>query len=273
MTGVLIATDLDRTLIYSRSAIEGYGGGAVPVVPVEQYLGADASWMTAAAATTFADLHDGALVVPSTTRTLEQYRRITLPGPPARFAIVANGGILLVDDAVDAAWRNSVAAELAGSTPLGEVWEHVSGVCGPDWTRTLRIASDLFCYAVLERERVPGDFVAAEAAWAETRGWQVSLQGRKLYWVPRSLTKSAAVAEIARRTGHDVVLAAGDSLLDADLLEAADAGIAARHGELVASGWTAAHVAVTCASGVLAGEQIVDWFARVNGGCGAAGSR
>lgn len=257
----LVATDLDRTLIYSRDAIEAYGGGAVPVVPVEQYLGTDASWMTVAAAATFADLHNAALVVPTTTRTPEQYRRITLPGPPARFAIVANGGILLVDDAVDAAWQNAVAAELAGSTPLGEVWSHVSDVCAPEWTRTLRVACDLFCYAVLERDLVPDDFVAAEAAWADARGWQVSLQGRKLYWVPMSLTKSAAVAEVARRTGHDVVLAAGDSLLDADLLEAADAGIGARHGELVASGWTAPRVSVTAASGVLAGEEIVDWLA------------
>ena len=42
---------------------------------------------------------------------------------------------------------------------------------------------------------------------------------------------------------------------------AADRGIAARHGELVASGWRAAHVTVTAGSGVRAGEEIVDWFA------------
>src|SRR5206468_11420132 len=67
---------------------------------------------------------------------------------------------------------------------------------------------------------------------AEERGWQLSMQGRKLYWVPRSLRKSAAVAEVARRTEADTVAAAGDSLLDIDLLEHADIGIAARHGEL-----------------------------------------
>jgi hydroxymethylpyrimidine pyrophosphatase-like HAD family hydrolase len=86
------------------------------------------------------------------------------------------------------------------------------------------------------------------------------LQGRKLYFVPRALTKSAAVAEIARRTDAGPILAAGDSLLDADLLEAADRGIVARHGELVASGWTAPHVSVTSEIGVRAGEEIVRWF-------------
>ena len=134
-------------------------------------------------------------------------------------------------------------------------------MCRPEWTRTLRNAEGLFCYAVLERDRMPAGFLAEAAAWADGRGWQLSLQGRKLYWVPRALTKSAAVAEVARRVGADVTYAAGDSLLDADLLAAADRGIAARHGELVASGWRAAHVAVTAASGVRAGEEIVDWFA------------
>ena len=65
-------------------------------------------------------------------------------------------------------------------------------------------------------------------------------------------------------SGLDLVVAAGDSLLDADLLEEAHAGIAARHGELVASGWQMAHVSVTEHSGVRAGAEIVDWFhARV----------
>ncbi len=67
------------------------------------------------------------------------------------------------------------------------------------------------------------------------------------------------------------MLAAGDSLLDTDLLAASDRGIAARHGELVASGWHAAHVTVTQACGVLAGEQIVDWFAAAMGSPAVAG--
>jgi phosphoserine phosphatase len=69
------------------------------------------------------------------------------------------------------------------------------------------------------------------------------------------------VAEVARRTECELVVAAGDSLLDADLLEAADRGIAARHGELVASGWTRSTVATTEQSGVRAGAEIVDWLA------------
>ncbi|MFI0487239.1 hypothetical protein [Actinomadura sp. 9N215] len=69
-------------------------------------------------------------------------------------------------------------------------------------------------------------------AWCTERGWRTSLQGRKVYCLPAGLTKAAAAAEIARRTGASTTLAAGDSLLDIDLLEAADPSIRPAHGEL-----------------------------------------
>jgi hydroxymethylpyrimidine pyrophosphatase-like HAD family hydrolase len=258
---LLVATDLDRTLIYSRGALEAHGDTARALMPVERHEHKDASWMTVAAAATFADLQQRAVVVPVTTRTPEQWHRVKLPGPPSKYAITANGGVLLVDGRVDHSWDATVVAELARAAPLSEIWAHASRVCRPEWTVKLRNARGMFCYAVLHRKRIPDGFLAEAAGWAGERGWQLSLQGRKLYWVPKSLTKSAAVAEVGRRTGVSAIVAAGDSLLDADLLEAADSGIVARHGELVAGSWTFPSVMVTARTGVLAGQEIVDWFA------------
>ncbi len=257
----LCATDLDRTLIYSRGALETHGDTLRSLVAVERREGKSASWMTERAAAAFAGLHEHAAVLPVTTRTPEQWHRVRLPGAPARYAVTANGGVLLVNGHVDHSWDAVVAAELAQCAPLAEIWAHMSQVCRPEWTVKLRNARGMFCYAVLHRKRVPPGFVAEASGWAAQRGWQLSLQGRKLYWVPRSLTKSVAVAEVARRLETEVVLAAGDSLLDADLLDYADRAIVARHGELFAAGWSAAHATVTAESGVRAGAEIVDWFA------------
>jgi len=258
---VLVGSDLDRTLIYSRGAVERWGDGGSALVAVERYRDADASWLTAAAAAAFAELGRRAVVVPVTTRTPEQLARVRLPGPSPAFAICANGGVLLAAGEPDAAWQRRVTAAVASVAPLAEVVARAEGVLRPEWTTALREAHGLFCYAVVERDRLPDGFLDEVTAWAGECGWQVSLQGRKLYWVPRPLTKSAALAEVAARTGTTRTLAAGDSLLDADLLDAADAGIAARHGELVESGWAAAHVVVTAACGVRAGEEIVRWLA------------
>lgn len=259
---ILLGADLDRTLIYSRGALRTYGTAGRTLVAVERHHDADSSWMTTRAADLLAAIdRAGTLVVPATTRTVKQFHRITLPGPARRFAIAANGGVLLVDDVPDPAWSDVIARATAAVAGLGEVWAHAEQICRPEWTKTLRTAEGLFCYAVLYRGLVPPGLVAETSAWARTRGWRVSLQGRKLYWVPETLSKGAAIAEVARRADAATVLAAGDSLLDADLLATADRAIMARHGELTSSGWTAPHVEVTTASGVLAGEQILEWAA------------
>ncbi|MGI5198469.1 HAD family hydrolase [Streptomyces sp. CA-288835] len=265
---VLVASDLDRTLIYSAAAL------ALPLpderaprlLCVEVYESKPLSYMTETAAALLAELAelgDEALFVPTTTRTRQQYRRIQLPGPAPKFAICANGGHLLVDGASDPEWHAQVTERLAGEcAPLAEVRDHMAATADPAWVRKHRVAEDLFAYVVVERELLPEDWVKELAVWAENRGWTVSLQGRKIYAVPKPLTKSAAMHEIARRTGADLTLAAGDSLLDADLLLAADRGWRPGHGELADVGWTAPGITSLPERGVAAGERILREFLR-----------
>jgi hypothetical protein len=264
---VLVASDLDRTLIYSRNAAR-LGEGRPSLRCVEVYEGDPASYMTVAAARSLEALARTAVFVPVTTRIPQQFARVSLPGPPPRYAITANGGQLLVDGEADPAWSRRVANELAGTVPLAEVWAQVSRVCRADFTLKLRNAADLFCYAVMRTEALPTGFVEDVTGWAAERGWRTSLQGRKLYWVPEALTKSAAMAEVGRRVGAHLTLAAGDSLLDVDLLLGADRSIHPSHGELFDQGWSAPRVERTTQRGVLAGEEILTWFAEhAAGGC------
>lgn len=257
---VLCATDLDRTLIYSQAAIERWGGPD-EVVAVERYRDRDASFMTVAAAEHLAELSREAVVVAVTTRTVDQLARVRLPGRASRWAIAANGGVLLEDGVPDETWTARVTRRLQDNASLDAMTAHARAACRPEWTTSLRTAESLFVYAVLDLSAISDGFVAEQREQAASLGWTVSLQGRKLYWVPAGLTKSAAVAEVARRCDAPVTIAAGDSLLDADLLAVADEGILARHGELAASGWRADHVCVTEAYGIDAGTEIVRWLA------------
>jgi hydroxymethylpyrimidine pyrophosphatase-like HAD family hydrolase len=256
---VLIASDLDRTLIYSRAAAGTTASGA-ELVCVESLKGIDISFMTLTAAKVLASLADAAVLVPVTTRTTAQLQRVRLPGRAAPFAVAANGGRLFVEGQLDLAWHDRVTQKLREVASLAEVWAHLTEVCDSAWTLSLRDADGMFCYAVVDRPALPPGFVIEIAAWAQARGWTTSLQGAKLYWVPRPLTKSAAVAEIARRIDAELVLAAGDSLLDIDLLAAAGRGIHPAHGEIAASGWTSDHVRSTTTTGAQAGEDICRWL-------------
>ncbi|KUL35686.1 HAD family hydrolase [Streptomyces sp. NRRL F-4489] len=259
----LVASDLDRTLIYSAPALHltGPDAAAPRLLCVEVYEGRPLSYLTETAAGLLAALAGRTTFVPATTRTREQYGRIRLPGPPPAYAVCANGGHLLVRGESDPDWQRTVTARLAARcAPLEEVRAHLLRTTDPAWLRSARTAEDLFAYLVVERALLPEGWVAELAAWAEPRGWTVSLQGRKIYAVPRPLTKSAAVAEVVRRTGAGGFLAAGDSLLDADLLLAADRAWRPGHGELADTGWQAPHVTALTARGVAAGEAIVRAF-------------
>ena len=256
----LLASDLDRTLIYSANALllDGADAAAPALVVAEVYEGKPLSFMTRAAEELLVTAAEAAVFVPVTTRTVAQYRRIRLPGPGPEYAVTTNGGVLLHHGEPDADWQDKVRSLVAGGcAPLAEVEAYLAQPGFAAWILKLRTAEDLFAYAIVDRPALPGEFLLELEAWCAERGWTVSLQGRKLYCVPVPVTKQDAVAEVARRTGADRVIAAGDSLLDRPMLEAADVAFRPAHGELDDAGYTDPHLRVTEARGVLAGEEIL----------------
>ncbi len=270
----LVAVDLDQTVVYSRRSVGEQPG---PLVVVEHLDGEPSSSMTEAAVAAWRVLAARHLVVPVTTRTVEQYRRVRLPSP-VPYAVCANGGVLLVDGARDAAWDRDVARTSADATPLPEVLALLREVEREPWVRGVRPAEELFAYVVAHsRDDIPVPWLTGLTRALSPLGWGVSVQGRKVYAVPSGLSKAGAVRRLADRLGSHVVLAAGDSLLDRPLLELAvsSGGAAVRpaHGELHDIGWSGAHV--TDAAGARAAEELLTWLAgqadRLTGSGGGGG--
>ena len=267
MTG-LVASDLDRTLIYSRDAMGENQFRDTSPVCVEIYRDAPLSYMTSSAIALLTDLRAHAPFVPVTTRTPEQFGRVQLPGGTPHYSVVSSGGRILVDGVDDHRWRSGVErAVAAGSAPLDEVVARLAVVAEEDWVSTLRTADDLFCYLVVDTKRQPEHFLPEWERWCARHGWVASQQGRKIYAVPEAVTKSAGVEEVCRRcvddgllSAGDPVFAAGDGRLDVDLLEFAHAGIRPAHGELAELDWQHPTVTVTAQSGALAGEEILEWL-------------
>ncbi|MDV7353013.1 HAD family hydrolase [Rhodococcus sp. NPDC019627] len=276
----LIATDLDRTMIYSRTAMElGTAESDVTSTPdaedvlcVEVYDGKPLSYVTSAAEAMLRKLTASAVVVPTTTRTIVQFQRIELPGAPWRYAITTNGGNILVDGVPDEQWRTGVETALAaGGASLEEVGAELGRRIDDSWVRTFRVADELFSYLVVDPEAMPSGFVEEWDEWCVARGWGASQQGRKIYTMPNAVCKSLAVAEVRSRLIDDgvlppdaPVLAAGDGALDANMLSAADAAIRPRHGELELANWQHPTLSITESSGIAAGEEILRWMsARV----------
>ncbi|MEE2030560.1 HAD family hydrolase [Rhodococcus chondri] len=239
------------------------------LVCVEYYEGAPLSYVTDAAAGRLRELAADLTIVPTTTRTPDQFRRIDLPGGPWPYAIASNGGAILVDGEPDTRWRSAVdAAVRAGGASLDDITAELHRRVSEDWVHKFRIADDLFCYLVVDVAAQPAGFLDEWHAWCRERGWGASQQGRKIYTMPDCVCKSRAVAEVHRRLSDEGLLApdapvfaAGDGALDAEMLKAADAAIRPRHGELELLDWQHPTVTVTAEAGVAAGEEILAWFA------------
>lgn len=260
---LLAACDLDRTAIWSQRMLGPTAPDASsPLLTcVEVDRGRPAAFMTEAAYALVAALNAVGLLVPATTRTVEQYRRVRLPGPPPRFALCANGGRLLVDGVEDAAYSLRIAALVAGVAPVHEVATGLRALIdGRSGVRTSRVADDIFCCLRLDPEVDPGPLSAEIADWAADRGWVVSVQGRKIYALPAGLTKRAGMEYLVERNRGAGYIAAGDATLDADMLTNAVKGMIPRGSLLQIAGWSSERVCVTEQSGVHAGEEIMRWL-------------
>ncbi|MFC9351530.1 HAD family hydrolase [Arthrobacter sp. NPDC057013] len=268
---VMVACDLDRTLIYSANAmkLDAPDHDAPSMVVSEVYGGVPLSFMTRAAEGLLGDLVREAMFVPVTTRTKEQFHRVRIPGRGRGYAVTTNGAVLLHNGGPDREWGDHIRQTVeAHCAPLTEVLDHLAGAGAVEAILRVRSAEDVFVYSIVNREDLSPQYLENLTGWCHERGWSTSLQGRKLYCVPSPVTKESAVAEIRRRMPVDILVAAGDSKLDAGILELADRAIRPSHGELEQMAYKRDHLSVTSRSGILAGEEILH-FALAHAGAAA----
>lgn len=261
MTPVLVATDLDGTVLFSERAMGSSRPDPARLTQIDVVDDHVYAHMTDTVIAGWITLAGAGAVVPATTRSVPQYTRLRLPGPPPRHAVVCNGGRILVDGTADPNWERQVRSALREAAPLAEVEKQCAAWRDEHEFASLRSVEDFFVYfTVTVREDWLVPFAGEVADWCRERGWRASLQGRKLYLLPEVLDKAAAVAEVARRVGARRVVAGGDSLLDQRMLATADAAIRPAHGELHVTGYSAANCRTTAGHGAAAGDEIMDWY-------------
>jgi len=259
---ILVATDLDSTTIYPASA-SYLCGRAMNLV--EGRSGKPRSVMTSTASRLWSLLGTRAVVVPATGRTIEQYRRLTLPGRPPRYAVTLLGADIIVDGQPDRSWHRTFRDQIAReSINLKHVVAYLRRHVSAGLLERIYIAADAYCVAVL-RGKTPATARHEIDAWAYGRGWKTVSEGKDLYILPVALDKRNAVAYLARRLEVSRSIAGGDSLLDADMLRGADACIRPSHGSLHESGWDCETLTVARKAAPEVSYEILAWYLRQTG--------
>lgn len=279
---VLVTTDLDRTLIFSPRATAELGG-ALPRSVVEVLDGRVISEMADVVRDGLAGLARlpaaTLTVVPTTTRTARQAQRIDLPFLP-RFLIASSGGVVLEDGRIDPVWAATTARRLQDCAPAAEVRGVLDALVGDGTVLRAYTADEQFCYAIVDPGTFTVEHVEELTSALVPRSWRVAHQGTKVYVLPDALHKAHAIGYVRDRLADELgelptLLAAGDTWLDAEMLELADSGWVPLGSEIASATplpWP--HVAVTDAPGHAAAAQIVGaWAARLHGTASGAGSR
>ena len=216
---IIFNTDLDNTMIFSYKHDIGSDK-----ICAEIYQGREVSYLTRKTARLLKEVNDAVVLVPTTTRTLEQYFRIDLGIGTPKYALACNGGVLLVDGEEDERWYKE-SLELADDCQCELA--KAEDILERDENRALdvRNISSLF---VFTKSTQPVLTVEKLRESLDTDKMDVFYNGVKVYAVPKRLGKGIAVDRLRKRLGADMVIAAGDSEFDVPLLNAADKAIAPR---------------------------------------------
>lgn len=233
LTMILFTSDLDRTLIYSKRMMEMFPPISDKVV-VEQKANETMSMMTKETAILLQQVHQQTLFVPVTTRALHQYKRIQFINDlnPA-FAITSNGGTILEKGQPYDKWTKTLGSRIEDSSiPQEDMSQLFQTIKSDTWLQRSFYIDDLFYVHHVNLDVLQQDDLHAIVQEFDAHGWCVLLQGKKLYFMPKVLTKEAAIEYMMEFCTYDVHIAAGDSMMDYGMLMLADVAFTPYHGDL-----------------------------------------
>jgi len=209
-------TDLDNTLIYSYKHDIG-----MDKINVEIYQEREISFITDKTYKLLNKIKEKYLIVPTTTRTQEQYERINLGIGNIKYALVCNGGVLLVDGKRDENWILESYRLIECSR---EELEKATEILENENRRKFesRFIEQMFVFTKCNEPETVVEDIKKEL---DLNLVDVFNNGEKIYVVPKKLNKGTAIDRFRKYINAKMVIAAGDSEFDVPMVLMADYGI------------------------------------------------
>ena len=220
MKEILLACDLDNTLIHSwKHRKEGD-------LCIEHIGEKEQGYMSRKAAELYSSLPENILLVPVTTRSVDQYRRIRWPGSrEPDLAVTTNGAILLgpradQGDDFSGTLHEWIMQSQREAAPFRQAMDELREILltSGHYLR-VRMVDDFYLFAYCEEGKDPKDAVP-ESAFRS--GLQIVSSGRKIYFLPPAFNKGEAVRRLEGLLQPPRILAAGDTEIDLPMAERAD---------------------------------------------------
>lgn len=212
---IYFCSDLDNTLIYSYRRDIGD-----EKILVETKEGKELSYMSKVSYELLQEVTKKVELVPLTTRSLEQYNRINFGNQvKIKYALVANGGILLENNKINEAWFRTSKEMISSSE---EEMEKGIQLLKKDKNVCFEIRKvDEMC--VFTKSDNVEETIQRLKEELDEETVYISAVGVKVYIFPKVLDKGSALKRFRDYVGKEHhFVSAGDSCFDVPMLLAAD---------------------------------------------------
>lgn len=215
MSKIVLACDLDNTLLYS------YKHKSAEDICVEWKQEKPQGFMSRKSYGLLKEVTACAEVIPVTTRSIAQYRRIQWPnGCEPTYALTTNGAILLKKSEIHEEWLRDAQQRVAPyRDELNGLYREL---VEQDLFIRCRIVDDTYLFLYCKPNI---DTNAYAESYQKKTSLYVRAFGRKLYFFPPSINKGTAVKRIRQSLSPDTLICAGDSKIDVPMLQEADIAI------------------------------------------------
>lgn len=213
---MIFFTDLDGTII--RSASKKRSGDII----VEYKDGIEITCISSECAEILAELSDH--VIPITSRSIEQYKRINIPGFVPKYAVTSNGGNLLINGVPDEEWK-TWSSEI--TEKHFEELKKCRKLLETDENRSfeIRLVDGLFLFTKSGAPENTLQYLRERLDPAV--GLDLYNTGAKIYAISKELNKGAAVEKLAEvlKIQPEQIVCAGDSVMDIPMLKIAGTSV------------------------------------------------
>lgn len=252
---MIFATDLDRTMIYSekfinkenRDYVIGYQDGKVK------------SYMTRKAKILLDEIKEKITVIPCTTRARDQFERVPY-FQNCKYAICANGAIVLKDGIEDAQWKAVMQENLLMC--IKEMKTYKEDLETRSFVRkgVIKIVDGYFLFFRAEDML---DCLKYLETHIDKEKFYYSISTTKVYIFPKFVSKEEALRYLIDKIGDSSVVVAGDSDVDFQMMKLATKGAFVPVYGTATIENSVKNVTLIHNSGVLAGEFILEEVKKI----------
>lgn len=216
----IFATDLDRSLMFSSKFLEE----GMKSVCIETLEGKEISYMLEESLNLLDKVKgtSGLGFIPVTTRSVEQYKRVSSI-QDCEYAITTNGGVILHKGKKYDKWEKHIKEVML---KYADVFNSIPDIVSPfkyAFEKEMRCVDGVFYYVKMnDNPRDIEEFLDFLDKTLDKNIWSYTLQGLKLYIIPNEISKENALKFLAKELNCKYLMACGDGKLDKDFLQIAD---------------------------------------------------